>query len=92
MPDKVKIFSVSIMAMSVIADFEGTGPGTYVEHLPGLQPAPSMEEAIKKAREHALQRWPEDQGWFNHQAVAVEVTGDFYLLAEAMRRAGVIDL
>ncbi len=92
MTDKLKIYVVSILAMSPLQNADHLGITTWIENLPGIVPAHSEAEALKSARQQALAKWPEAAGWHSHAGTVLEVTREVFDLADGARLAGVVDL
>lgn len=90
MADQIRVYAVSIMAFSQLHENAPAG-GTYVEHIPGLVPAHSIEDAADRAKEKAFERWPIDQTWYGHQAAIEPVTNAFFDVAIQAYKAGEID-
>lgn len=88
MTDKIRVYAVSIMAMSQVQDAGETGVGSLVTQKPALIPATSIEEAAENARAHVFAEWPTSEGWYGHQAVVMPVTQQFFDLAQAVWIAG----
>jgi hypothetical protein len=100
MSEKLKVYSVSVMAfmaiddaleLSFISEDQTNGEITYIEHLPALIPASTIEEAAERAKEFALNKWQPGAGWYGHQAEILPVTKDFYEAAFRAYKAGVVD-
>ncbi len=98
--EKLKVYSISVMAMlpindalelSVITEAEAFDINTYIEHTAALIPAKSMEAAADQAKAFALDKWKPDAGWYSHQAVVLPVTKQFFILAFDALDSGVID-
>jgi hypothetical protein len=90
MGEKLKVYCIALIAFSHLHDAD-TGAGTYVENVPALVPADSIEEAAQAAREHAMTRWPPSQGWYGHQAAIEPVTAKFFEAAFRAHAAGVVE-
>jgi len=80
------------MAFSLLNDTTAPGESTYVEHIPALIPAESIQAAAEAAKKQALNRWKVEEGWHSHQAAIMPVTKDFYDAAFNAHRAGVVDV
>lgn len=64
---------------------------TWVEHLPALVPAASINAASEQVEVFAKDRWKLSEGWYGHQAVITPVTKEFFDLALDALEAGAID-
>ncbi len=64
-------------------------PGTYVEQIPVLQPAETIEQMAQIVKAYALERWKAAEGWYGHQAAAMTVTQAFYQAAADALAAGI---
>ncbi len=87
MSKKLKLYSVSVLAfmpiddaleLSFISEDQTDGEATYIEQLPALIPASTIEEAAERAKKIALNKWQPGAGWYGHQAAILPVTKDFY--------------
>jgi hypothetical protein len=87
----MKVYAISVMAFSGVSDNEGNQTNTYVKHLPALQPAASIEQAADIAKNHALGRWKQSEGWYGHQAVIMPVPKSFYYATLDALKAGIVD-
>ena len=87
----MRIYSVSLLAFSRLDDGTATG-GTYVEQIPALIQAESIQSAGQQAGEQALNRWKVDEGWYGHQADVLPVTKAFYDAAFEAQRLGIVNL
>lgn len=87
----MKLYTVSILAFSSLHDADSRSEGTYVEHIPALIPAESMEDLRRRVREYALDRWKVSEGWRDHQAAVMAVTEQFYQAANNALNAGILD-
>ena len=86
----MKIYSISLLALRNETNATGERLTIY-EHLPGLQPAESIDAAAAAAKIVALNRWPPSAGWHSHQALIQSVARRFFRLADEARAAGMID-
>lgn len=89
---QLKVYAISLMAFSPLHDASASGESTYVEHLPALVPAESIEEAAEAAKRQAFDRWKVTEGWYSHQAAVMPVTKAFFDAAFGAHRAGVVDI
>ena len=55
---------------SIVA-IKSNGQGMKYDHLPIRIEADSSDEADEKALEIARQRWPAEDGWYDHSAVSL---------------------
>jgi hypothetical protein len=88
---KIKVYAVSVAAFAPFSDKSTPGINTYVEHLPALIPADSIEEAAENIKAFALERWKLSEGWSGHQAAITSVTTAFFDAALNALEAGQID-
>ncbi len=88
---KMKIYVVSIMAFSTLINSERPEIGSFVEHIPALIPAASIEDAAEAAKNFALDKWKQSEGWSGHQAAVIKVTKKFYDAAFEADEADIVD-
>ena len=60
----------------------------YVEHMPLLLIAPSLDDAIQQAQTVALSTWPEAKGWTMRSACVRRVSNPF--LADLLTRGAIL--
>lgn len=101
MHKKLKVYAVSVMAfmstddalsLSFITEAMTDGEITYIEQLPALIPAYSIDEASEQSKTFALGRWKVSEGWYGHQAAIMPVTKDFYEKAINCYNEGGVDM
>jgi hypothetical protein len=92
MPEKLKLYTASMLAFSPLADYEGKGPGVYVEQIPALFLEGSIESVVEKARKQALAKWPLGQGWYSHQLAVLPITKEFNTNLFNAYRGGGVDM
>jgi hypothetical protein len=92
MEEKLRVYIVSVMAFSALNDTTVEGESTFVEHLPAIVPAASIEDAAENACAFAMERWKAVEGWYGHQAAIQPVTQTFYEAAFNAFDADVVEL
>ena len=99
MSEKLRVYSISVMAfmsmddaleLSLITEAD-TNETAYIEHVPGILPAQSIQQAAEAVKIFALERWKVSEGWYGHQACILPITKDFYEKAFEAYEAGLID-
>lgn len=75
---KLRVYACSIMAFGQVADQDGTGPKSFIEHTAVLFLEESYEAAAEQCKARAFERWPVEQGWYNHHATIAYLGDDFF--------------
>ena len=63
----------------------------WVETLPAIIPAQTMENAAEVVKNFSLKKWREKDGWHTHSAAIMPVTETFFNIVDAARKVDVLD-